>query len=219
MATETLFTSEEPKDITKLYLRMLYSEKYIVAAKRVLESKNGSEIVNRFLRTVNFEILALEQAARTRNLMRHLLRAAPSLNIAVEENLRYQMVREFIEGGAFWESRGRSLTENFCVFAIEAFMDHLTDFGRDTIKLGGLVSGILTSNGRPSPWADTTFGKLASESDVEYAESFGSKFRLVDQRGNLPTEENIDVCSERIDSIVSVQHLKNGRFIALSMPE
>jgi hypothetical protein len=168
------------------------------------------------LETVNFDLLAIEQSARQRNILRHILRAAPSLEVVISQERLHELAASFVNSITFWSAHGRSLVENFCLFAFELLpVDSLE---RDVIRLCGSAAGILAKPDAISPWSpdsevDSTHlieGSLATE-------TFLSSWRLLDEAGALPIKENLEEVSQFGPHRIIIACMPGPKVIALSL--
>jgi hypothetical protein len=211
-----LLQADTARARTELYLRLLYGSRICeeVLAFAARHPERVPATTRAVLGTIDPALLRLEHRARRRNLARHLLRAAPSLALAFEEAVLGEMVEAFTDAPEFWDARGRSLAENFCLFAWER-TGPAASFGRDVLRLCGIVTG---QSVRPegSPWGAE--GREPSPLPGAVAlETFVSGWRLVDRAGRLPREDNLEVVSAPVRSRIVVATLADRKVIALSI--
>src|SRR5262245_42542200 len=114
---QQLLQSDSPASRTELHLRLLYSR---TCTQLVRAFADGGEVpcharTLAFIRSIDFERLGLEQAARLRNLAHHLGQSFPCSWPVLGPELRHDLVEHFIEDPSFWGFRGRSLAEGFAV--------------------------------------------------------------------------------------------------------
>ncbi|MGA5129410.1 hypothetical protein ACPCTO_06330 [Streptomyces olivoreticuli] len=200
-----------------MLLRLLYSETAAMVVRATVDDPAAeiSETTASVLATVDFQALAVERAARLRNLRRHLQRTCPALWECLDEDLLTRLVEEYADSPAFWQSAGRTLFENFCLFAHDAIAEESRLYA-DVLHLFGLVSRFSApeliappedvcacTTGIPGEGLDLTDSALSPWDDgglvppivpgALQVEAFRSSWRLVDGRGRLPRSLAPDV--------------------------
>jgi len=214
------FERGDPATRTALYLRILYGKDYLERARLLSSDGQGlPELTRQFLKSIDFRIMELEQAARARNLGRHVLRAAPALQHVMDTKLFDALIAEFTNSDVFWQAAGRSLAENFCFFAHREAHVRLTPFQKDTLKACGIVAGISVTRQSESPWIYAgEASKLGEDNSHTAGESFVSKFRLIDEDGGLADEKNLVTVQAEITSRVFIQRPSENQVVAHSVP-
>ena len=139
---------------TDLYLRMLYSPRYALAAQALAQSGDaGMPAATRaFLTTVSFERLRIEQAARTRNLAVALAAGCPTWSSFFDARERFRWISAFADSDAFWRARGRSLPECFALFLFERHSRAGDVLPADVARLDGVIAGLAAAPAAESPW-------------------------------------------------------------------
>jgi hypothetical protein len=151
--TDALQVGSSAPAQTKVYLRLLYSARFgqrirgAVQRRRPFTSGSFG-----FLQSVNFEQLAAEQKARIRNLSFSLRAACELLAKVLPEPQFRELVAAYAESQLFWRGLGRSLGENFCVFAYSKFRGENALFLAETARLDGVISGVAAAAAQASPW-------------------------------------------------------------------
>lgn len=211
------FENDDPATRTKLYLRILYGRNYLDRARALADaSAHLPVLTRRLIASIDFGAMELEQLARIRNLARHLARAVPSVHCVLGHVLFDALVADFTNSEAFWSQRGRSLGENFCLFAHVTPGFDLTGFHRDTLKGSGIAVGLAADPEVACPWAPVEAIRLRSQAD-ELTETFLSDFTLVDGTGRFADPANLDLVSERACARIVVSRSAVGRVVAYSI--
>lgn len=190
----SLLTVDTAQSRTQVYLRLLYSPS-AGAQARVALTSFGSLLPPRtvaFLETVDFDRLQVEQAARARNLAHQLGQSCPSFHSVMPRADYQELVRRFADSPSFWIYRGRTLAENFALFAHRELASEGNGFLADLVRLEGLVAGLSNSPEKPSPWPQGSDSSpfLQVEGSIP-TEWFDSRWAMLDSRGNLPSPENL----------------------------
>ncbi|WP_445029680.1 hypothetical protein [Streptomyces sp. SAS_270] len=207
--TRALLLRDDRRARTELMLRLMYSSSAAAQVLHALDDGTSLDTTTAAVfATVDFRALAVERAARLRNLSRHLQRTCPPLWACLGEDVLTPLVEGYADAEAFWQSEGRTLFENFCLYAHRAVAG-ASRLHADVLQLFGLIGrfsapeliapppdvcacttgipgeGLDASRGADSPWnaghlpAPTVPGALQ-------VEGFHSAWRLVDERGRLP---------------------------------
>ena len=215
-----LFQSGDAVTRTKLYLRILYAKDYLSHARALSEAPPGElpELTHRLLASIDFDIMELEQAARRRNLGRHIFRAAPALQHALTSELFGDLIADYTNSAAFWLPSGRSLAENFCLFAHQETGSRLTTYQKATVKGCGIVAGISVAGGEDSPWAALAEASNIGDDEGSFCETFLSSSTLVDEGGEFATGANLRTVQAEVPSRIFIRRLANHRVIAHSVP-
>jgi len=207
--TRDLLLRDDRRARTELMLRLMYSSS---AAAQVLRALDGNAALDpttaAVFATVDFRALSVERAARLRNLSRHLQRTCPPLWKCLGEEVLAPLVEGYAGAEAFWQSEGRTLFENFCLYA------HRTVAGTsrlhaDVLHLFGLIGrfsapeliapppdvcacttgipgeGLDAARAEDSPWDGGHLPRPVVPGALQ-VEGFHSAWRLVDERGRLP---------------------------------
>ncbi len=214
-----LFQSDDPVTRTKLYLRILYGKDYLVHARALCATPAElPELTRRLLDSIDFDVMEIEQTARSRNLGRHILRAAPALQLGLSPQLFVGLVAEYTNSDAFWITAGRTLAENFCFFVHQEVGDQLTKFQKDTAKACGIVAGVSAAAETQSPWVAAGQAlKLEQGDDFVHCETFISDFRLVDEFGELATKANLQAVRTKACSRIFIRRLADQRVVVHSV--
>ncbi|GHF59971.1 hypothetical protein GCM10018787_05060 [Streptomyces thermodiastaticus] len=240
--TQALLLRDDREARTELLLRLLYSKSSADVVADALKDPSGRmcEATASVLSTIDFHALEVERSARLRNLNRHLQRTCPPLWDCVEAETITPLVEAYADSDAFWQSAGRTLFENFCLFA------HRTVAGQsqllaDVFQLFGLVSrfsapeliappedvcacttgipgeGMDLAKAAFSPWDD---GGLIPPHvpDALQTESFRSAWRLVDERGRLPRSLDPDALGDPGDYQIVVAAFPGRKVSAAALP-
>lgn len=147
---------------------------------------SGVSSRNGFLAGLDTDRLDVETNARRRNLRKNLKDDSLFLKKAVSDAELLKMVDHFTRSPAFWEFRGRTLFENFCLCICED--DPGLNLKLQALaELDGTVSGLSVSN-EFSPWKTHRFVR----EEVSASEEFTLPFDLI-----APTHKEI-ACSYRI---------------------
>lgn len=169
---------------TRVYLRLLYSARFGARVRRALERRRSFTTEDlQFVRSVDFQHLAAEQKARVRNLSFSLRKSCPFLAQLLSESEFRELVAAYADSQLFWQAWGRSLAENFCLFAYRKLLSAGCNREAEVARLDGVSSGVAASaSGAASPWA-MRFG-LPHECGAGF-ESYRSSGRLLSEAGAL----------------------------------
>lgn len=126
---------------TQTYLRALYG----VVDREDLDS---------FL-SLDKQRLQVERDARVRNWVAQLRRACPRVAAVAGANFG-QLVSSFASSVLFWEVKGRTLAENFCLH-LHGHLSPEFEYLSDVAQLDGVISGVCT--GKASPWPPSAIPK------------------------------------------------------------
>src|SRR5687767_3983535 len=102
---------------TRAYLRVLYSARLGRHLERAVRRERSLSPELEFVRSLDFAQLAAEQQARVRNLSHSLRRSCQFLAEATSQEEFRALVSAYADHSLFWRAQGRSLGENFCLFA------------------------------------------------------------------------------------------------------
>ncbi|MFD8394439.1 hypothetical protein ACFV2N_35875 [Streptomyces sp. NPDC059680] len=208
--TRALLLRDDREARTELLLRLLYSKTSADVVADALAAGEGRVCPETaaVLATVDFHALTVERAARLRNLNRHLQRTCPPLWQCLDKKTLTPLVEGYADADAFWRSTGRTLFENFCLYAHGAVRGRSALLA-DVFQLFGLVSrfsapeliappedvcacttgipgeGMDLTKSAFSPWDDGGLLPPVVPGALQ-VESFRSAWRLVDERGRLP---------------------------------
>ncbi len=166
---EGLLARDSLQARTQLYLRLLYSD----AAEREL-NRAVIEVLpaptQALLKSLDRGRISREREARIRNLAGFIRRGSPALAKFLGEELFLKCIDAFANSFYFWEGKGRTLVEAFCLFCFDKKIINRQE-GRDLAQLTGVASGLLANVNRSSPWSDHVLrisrdakGALAEES-------------------------------------------------------
>jgi len=172
------------------------------------------EVIRRFLTGIDFRLLDRERSGRIRNLRGHILRACPSLDQVCDLRTLTELTEALADSDLFWSSIGRSLAENFCLFVATRRKDALSSFALDVVRLNGVVSGLRSGSLQPSPWPENAFHLDALDGSVR--ETLAVSHQLVDDAGNLPNAENLELVRSVRCQRISVVRTGDGRIIAIA---
>jgi hypothetical protein len=170
------------------------------------------------LATFDWRLLSLEQEARRRNLTKQVVRGLPSLETVLAPEMLAELMDGFVNSQEFWMPRGRTIQENFCLFAAEQ-MDADHRFERDVLRLCGIVTGLIAAPAMPSPWPPQMEQEQAPTVDGALAvETFVSDWRLLGPAGSLPDGTNLNEVRERVRSSIIVSVFPGPTAYAVSLP-
>jgi hypothetical protein len=184
-----LLESDSPATRTALYLRLLYSP----GAARAVQSLGSdaewcSPQTVAFVKSVDFERLALEQSARQRNLAHRLGEALPCSWSLLDSDLLRDLVARFVDAPAFWRFPGRSLSECFALVAWPILRERHLSFFADIVRLEGVLSGLIAQPAAAAPWQSLAGADHERiEADGVWSERFPSQWQLLDDDCRLPT--------------------------------
>ncbi|MEU6373904.1 hypothetical protein [Streptomyces sp. NPDC046909] len=208
--TGALLLRDDREARTELLLRLLYSKSSAAVVADALAAPSGrvSAETAAVLATVDFHALTVERTARLRNLGRQLQRTCPALWECLDQETLTGLVEGYADADAFWRSTGRTLFENFCLYA-HGVVGARSALLADVFQLFGLVSrfsapelvappedvcacttgipgeGMDLTKSAFSPWDDSGLVPPVVPGALQ-VESFRSAWRLVDERGRLP---------------------------------
>jgi hypothetical protein len=210
ISVRKLLGTDYPESRTAVFLRLLYSRSFSASVCTTMETEPWviSEQMLGLLNTIDFGALAVERAARVTNLTRYLRRGSGALWECIGNALADRLVSAYSESENFWTPKGRTLVENFSLFAADIVnADSLLH--RDLFELFGRVSalsapssGLAEAPACPctagsaevaGPWASPASPPWPDDglSPVEVAgsvlvETFIAGSRLLDEQNRLP---------------------------------
>lgn len=199
---------------TSLYLRLLYGSRLVHVIDAMIGDLSIPVQTREVLKTIDQELLKIEQIARRRNLLRHLLRAVPSVGYVISESELEGLTENFVNSIAFWSAAGRSLAENFCYFAY--FQESIPSFSRDVCRLSGTVAGMTVAANEATPWKNIDSSDFIVP-DAEFLECFESNWCLVGKDGSLLNPQNLPALSQEGHFRIAVAKTMGGRIVAASV--
>jgi hypothetical protein len=216
-----LLTSDSHSARTEIYQRLLYGDRWSAFVASVLK-ENPSAVpraTTSFLETINYERLGVEQRARTRNLRSVLSRNCPSLVGLIGPDAHLELTKGFVNWTEFWTPKGRTLTENFCLYAHASLLARGDRFASEVAHLCGVISGLKFAPSSPSPWTavKSTQTLVFPVEGAIAAESFVTIWQLIDQAGNVPSAENLAYVSLANKQRIVVIHCMDGKISFLSL--
>ena len=188
---DRLFESGSVEARMEIYLRLFYSPTFAALAERAITLPRASALepgpasVLGCLRLVDFERLKVEQRGRLSQLGRQLRKQAQPLWASLSTEEISRLVATFADAPEFWQPRGRSGTENFCLFAHAAFEREGRFFLADLAQLLGTISGSSAHYDRPSPWPNRRTAPPAPSGKVLASEAFVARCSLLDENGHI----------------------------------
>lgn len=153
----------DPKKIQQLYLRAMYS-----GLPKLIGSEEEAFFVNQYSESR----LAIERAARVRNLRSVLHDDMRLLSKVLDKAKLLPYVQEYVASECFWMHRGRTLIEDFSIF----FVDHTIAplHIKVLARIEGVYSGLSASVHADTPWV--AHDKWKDGEDT--VESFRAPFAL-----------------------------------------
>src|SRR5579862_4952673 len=189
---EELLNEDDVQARMALYLRLLYSEPDAAAARTALAAGRAAPATLAVLRGLDFERLQVERRARLSQLILHLGKQSQPLWVALGGETR-AVVSAFANSPLFWQVRGRTIVENFCLFAHERLEADGRPFLADLAELVGTMSALMAGLGPSSPWRDHDVPGVALP-DAEGGESFVARFDLIDDDGTVRSTASEAAC-------------------------
>jgi hypothetical protein len=162
------------------YLKLLYSP---VFTDQFFATKQTAHCENFLKPFINRERLRAEQHARFRNFIFHIRMSLTLLDDILTTEELESITLSYLDSADFWDFRGRSLIENFCLFAYKNLNIDNKPITADLIKLQGIVAGLMADCEKSSPWE----GGIVTVNQQIAKESFFSKFKLVSDSGQVIT--------------------------------
>lgn len=217
----SLLTSDSHSARTQIYQRLLYGDRWSTFVASVLQENPAAvpRATLGFLETVDYERLGVEQRARTRNLRSVLARNCSSLVSLIGPDAHLELTKGFVNWPEFWVPKGRTLTENFCLYAHGCLLASGDRFASEVAHLCGVISGLRFAPSAPSPWTAvrSTQTLLFPIAGAKAAESFVTTWQLIDQEGNVPSAENLAYVSLANKQRIVVIHCMEGKISFLSL--
>ena len=170
-----------------LHLRLLYSESAAKIAAQTLQNRQAPAETLAVLETFNFERLQVERRARHAQLGVHLGKQCASLWECLGEVEVVNAVAAFADSAAFWEVRGRTLTENFAVFARAHFESKGNGFVADLAELLGTLSAVMSKSIIDCPWPNHAAAP-SNYLGCEWSETMQLGFDLIDESGQIRSQ-------------------------------
>jgi hypothetical protein len=188
---------------TQLYIRLLFSAECARQTAAALHTGALPPMIAEWVRSLDFSRLELERAARLRNLSFYLTRSVDTLRALLEPVEWQSLVAGYCDSEQFWRSQGRSLAENFCLYAHDVLAARGRGFLASVARLNGMTSGLHA--GGPSPWP--------SQQASSTSETMISPWPLIDDEGALPAPQNVAQLQRCDDEPfeVTVTILSDGR--------
>lgn len=150
--------------LEKIYLKMLYTDN--------LTDDKATDEYRYLLMNHNPERLAVERAARQRNLRSVLYNDMILINSFIDKNKLLEDVIDYCSDFFINNTSGRSLVENFCYFMY--LHGEQTELFKSLYKIQGVYSGVSTNSNLPSPWLNH---QIESE-EYKFTEIFDIPLRL-----------------------------------------
>lgn len=168
----------------RFYLHCIYSAKFVELARHSLSDEGiYAHPLSDLISGEREPALQAEQAARQRNLVRHVVRACPRVAEYVGGEELASQINRYSSTPFFWSDCGRSLAENFCVYMVLCGDVSEDIVLIDLLRLDGAISGIGNRHTTKSPWTrEPTAPRDATQKASEIL-SFRTQF--IDANGTL----------------------------------
>jgi hypothetical protein len=166
----------------KDYLRLLYSPSF---AHNYFENNHESKNLP-LLANINKDRLIIEQGARAKNFHNYMLMTLPILKTVLSEDLLTTLTTTYCDADDFWEFNGRSLTENFCLYAYKFLKYKDMHFQAEIARLQGVISGLPNTKASGT----SVWGGQVSIVNHLFTETYQTTAVLIDNSGALPGAEN-----------------------------
>lgn len=165
---------------TDIYLHLLHSSTYAAAARQALSDSSVvmPEGVRAFLRGIDFERLAHEQQHRVGDLCAYLRRVCPWHTADVGAEGLQRLATAYANSSAFTLYRGRTLEEDYCLFAYDALREAGELLAAEIARLDGVTAGLTAAPEQSTPWP--------SHERCGRREAFASPYRFVFADGDAP---------------------------------
>lgn len=204
-----------------IYQRLLYSSQWADFILSILADNSIAlpSATRELFESLDYERLRIERNARVKNLDRHFERNCPNLYFCYSKEKLTPVFQEFVNSRDFWLIKGRTLSENFCLYVYKALSKETEGFIQDVAMLNGIMSGIASLDGNiVSPW-DTTMetNTVLFSTPVAIVESFSSRWQILDSKGMLPNEENLDYVSQENPQEILVVKTVRGNIVAVAV--
>lgn len=166
-------------DKMRMHLRVLYSADLTKEAPSIESLSTAS--YRQFMETFDCERLIVERRQRIADLIGHCRRQCEALWRAAGDERLANFMSAFAGDESFWEPRGRSLSENFCLFATARFTASGEEGLADLARLVGVVCGLSAAPDQQSPWPSAKPAPAHLRTPrVVATEAFVSSFDLLD---------------------------------------
>lgn len=225
-----------------VFLRLLYSRSFSASVRTIMETEPWviSEQMLGLLNTIDFDALTVERAARVANLTRYLRRGSGALWECVGDTLADRLVSAYSDSESFWMPKGRTLVENFSLFAAD-IVNADSPLHRDLFELFGRVSALSApSSGlaetpacpctagsvevagpwatpAPPPWPDDGLSPVEVAASVR-VETFIAGSRLLDEQNRLPHRRSVATSNPSGRHRLVLAAFPGGRVSATSLP-
>ena len=150
--------------IQRYYLQAIYGG---LQPENVLDKE-----ANFVLQNMSPDRLQVERAARLRNLRTVLHGDMKLMNQKVSKEALLPLVQAYASASCFWQHRGRSLIEDFCLFVAES--NDVDPVTRLLAHVEGVYSGLSVSPTKKTPWLTHDM----TRENNEVIESFDSPMTL-----------------------------------------
>jgi hypothetical protein len=214
---DSLLTSDDVDCALVLYARLLYSKTAAEYVKGAFEQGKASALNARWLATVNYEHLRLEQLSRAGQIRNQIRESCPRVvEFLGDEYTPY--VRRFADTEYIWKGLGRNLTESFCLFLYETLRGERHLFLADVARLDGTLAGISSHPLVPTPWSGSVVHyKDEEDGSRSVAEIFPVSSLMLDDSGGLPTIENRDEVAVERPGTLSLVRRQGFDIVVLRM--
>ncbi|MCB9718529.1 MAG: hypothetical protein H6712_32060 [Myxococcales bacterium] len=143
------------------------------------------ERTERFLAGLDEDRIRAEHQHRHSGLVNWMGLGCRRLRTVLGDEAHDVLVGAYADDEAFVTPRGRSLPENYCLWAYDVLRARSDDFAAQVAKLDGVVSGIKQQPGAPSPWpGHRRHASLPLE-------AFASSHAVLDEQGAPVDESNV----------------------------
>lgn len=169
--------ANEVSELLETYLRILYSPNY---AANFFANQQSTVCEAQLKPFINQEYLAVEQYARFRNFIYHLKLSLTLVNNLLTEDELSDIIKIYLDAPDFWDFKGRSLLENFCLFAYKILNNENKKIQASLIMLQGVVAGLMNQPEMNSPWEH-----VVEQTDTQAKEIFLTDYQLISSSGKI----------------------------------
>lgn len=170
-----------------IHMRLLYSETDAKRAQLALERRDIPSENWEMLAAVNFIRLAVERQSRIGQLVLHLGKQCGPLWSCISQSHIFELVSDFANSEEFWQVRGRTLAENFCMYVHSKFKEKENSFLGNLAELLGTMSALMANSEAKSPWTGHRQPSFSVGREIQ-SEAFLSDFDLLDCNGKILTD-------------------------------
>ena len=183
--SSSFIDASTPDRRERLYVSLCHSPKLLETAQRMCREGGLDERTRSFVESLDASRIRAEHQHRHNGLVNWMGLGCRRLKTVLGDE-HASLVQAYTDDEAFVTARGRSLPENYCLWAYEVLRARGDEFAAQVAKLDGVASGIKLDPNAPSPWpGHRRHASLPLE-------AFVSSWAVMDEQGEPVGEGNVD---------------------------